>query len=102
MSDLVDRMPTEIAPVDQSDPEYEFLMAVSRAGKRNLDYYLGHEEEINERFPGPCAILIFNGKEVKSCANLDEIMELLDTLDEVERSAALQFEQPEAGTVWAL
>ena len=102
MSSVVDRMPSQIEPIDPSDPEYEALVAIADAGKRNLDYYLEHEEEINKRFPGPCRLVIFNGSEVAGCSDFDEMMELLDSLDDVERSAALQLEQPEHGTVWVL
>ncbi len=102
MTNIVDRIPAEIEPVDPSDPEYEVLKAISVAGKRNLDFYLEHEKDLNEQFPGPCTILIFNGSEATGCVSFDEMMELLDTLDDVERSAALQFEQPETGAVWVL
>jgi hypothetical protein len=95
-------MPSKIEPVNPTDPEYETLMAISHAGKRNLDYYMEQEEEINRRFHGPCRLVIFNSNEVAGCSDFDEMMELLDSLDEVERSAALQFEQPEHGAVRVL
>lgn len=102
MSEIVERIPTEIAPVDPTEPEYDTLIAVADAGQRNLDFYLKHEDEINQRFPGPCTLLIFNGDQVRGFASLDDMMPFLDTLSEVESAAALQFEQPEHGSVWIL
>ena len=102
MSNIVERIPAEIAPVDPSDPEYEVLNAIADAGKRNLDYFLKHEDEINQRYPGPCTLLIFNGDQVRACSNFDELLLLLDSLSEIESAAALQFEQPEHGSVWIL
>ncbi len=102
VTNIIERIPAEIAPVDPTDPEYEMLSAIADAGKRNLDYFLKHEAEINERHPGPCTLLIFNGDQVRACSNFDEVTLLLDTLSEVESAAALQYEQPEHGSVWIL
>jgi hypothetical protein len=78
------------------------MLAADQRAKHNLDYFLTHEPEINERFPGPCTLVIYNGGEVRGCNSFDELMAFLDTLDEVERLGALQFDQPEHGRIWAL
>ena len=97
-----DTLPFDIRMVTPGTPEYEEGKAIDRAAQRNLNYFLKHEQEINKRFPGPCTLVIFNGCEVRGCSSFDEIEELLDSLDKIEQSAALQFEQPERGTVWIL
>lgn len=95
-------LPFDIRMVTPGTPEYEAGLEIDGLAQRNLKFLLEHEQEINERFPGPCTLLVFGGGEVRGCSSFEEVMEILDSLDELERSAALQFEQPEHGAVWIL
>jgi hypothetical protein len=88
--------------VTPGTPEYEEGQAIHAAGQRNLDFYLKHEAELFERFPGPCVLLIYNGDQVRGFESFDEMMTLLDTLDNVERAAALELPVPEPGTALIL
>ncbi len=97
-----DTLPFDISFTTPGTPDYELMQAADQVAKRNLDSFLAHEQEINERFPGPCTLVIYNGGDVKGCESFDELMDFLDTLNEVERLGALQFEQPGHGSIWAL
>lgn len=102
MSEAAEPLPFEIRQITPHDPDYEIERAIGDAGQRNLDYFLEHQSELMEQFPGPCLLIVYNGNQVRGCADIPEMLALLDTLDDVERSAALEFAQPEPGTAWAL
>lgn len=97
-----DTLPFDISFITPGTHEYELMQAADQVAKRNLEYFLAHEQEINERFPGPCTLVIYRGGEVRGYESFDELMDFLDTLDEVERLGALQFMQPDHGSIWAL
>ena len=97
-----DTLPFDIRMVTPGTPEYEEGQAIDAAAQRNLDFYLEHEAELIEEFPGPCTLLIYGGREARSFTNSGELVALLKTLDPVERSAALQFVFPEPGAALIL
>lgn len=97
-----EEFPFDIRMVTPGTAEYEVTLAVSEAGQRNLDFYLQHEPELMDKYPGPCTVLVYNGSEARGFTDLNELLDFLETLDEVERSAALEFEQPEPGVAWVL
>lgn len=97
-----EELPFDIRMVTPGTPEYAEGEAIHLAAQRNLDYFLKHESQLIEQFPGPCLLLVYNGNQVRGCADIPEMLALLDTLDVVERSAALEFPQPAPGTAWAL
>lgn len=89
----------EIPP---DDPEYELIRAIDRESQANLDYFLEHEVELFERYPGHMVVVYAGGQEVQACADPDELHELLDSLPNIQRAAALYHGQREPGTAWAL
>ncbi len=95
-----DTLPFDISFITPGTVEYEQMRLADRKAARNLEYFLAHEQEICERFPGPCTLVVYNDGEVKACESFEELVNFLDSLDEVERLGVLQFEQPEPGSVW--
>ena len=95
-------LPFDIRMVTPGTPEYEEGVAIRRAYRLNRSYYEQHETELLERFPGPCNLVVYNGCEARSFTDIDEMLEMLDTLDRVERSAALDIPVPEPGVAWIL
>ena len=97
-----DTLPFDSSFITPGTAEFQLMQAADRVAERNLDYFLAHQPEIDARFPGPCTLVIYNGGEVRGCKSFEELMDFLDSLDDVERLGALQVKQPERGSVWAL
>ena len=95
-------LPFDIRMVTPGTPEYAESQAIHAASQRNYEFYLAHESELIERFPGPCMLLIYNGCEARAFTEIDDLLALLDTLSVVEGSAALEFPMPEPGVAWIL
>ena len=97
-----EELPFDIRMVTPGTLEYAEGQAIHAASQRNLEFYLAHESELLERFPGPCMLLIYNGSETRAFTALDDLIALLDTLNVVERSAALEIPVPKPGVAWIL
>lgn len=95
-------LPFDVRMVTPGTPEYEEGQAIHAAGQRNLDFYLEHESELQEQFPGPCTLVIYKGCEVRAFADPDDLAALLKSLDTIERSGAIHFTIPEPGVAWIL
>lgn len=95
-----DTLPFDISFITPGTVEYEQMRKADQKAERNLEYFLAHQQDISDRFPGPCTLVIYNQGEVKACESYDELMDFLDSLDEVERLGAFQFDQHEHGSIW--
>ena len=92
-------LPYDIRMVTPGTPEYELAEAEDAAFQRNLDYFNEHAEEIIERYPGPSAIVVYNGGNVRSFVRSDELTSFLGTLSDFERASALIEEQPDPNVI---
>ncbi len=102
MSEAVEPIPFEIRQLEPSDPDYEDSRAITRESQANLEYFLAHELELFERFPGQMVVVYDGGKRVCGCSDPEELHQLLMSLPEIQRAAALFHGQREPGTAWAL
>jgi len=87
-----DTLPFDIRMVTPATPEYEALQAESAAFQRNSAYYDEHAEELIERYPGPCIVIVFNDTEVRSFKEEEELQSFLQSLSEFERATAFEID----------
>ena len=87
-----DALPFDIRMVTPGTPEYSALQAESETFRRNSAYYDEHAEELIERYPGPCTVVVFNEIEVRSFEREDELESFLQSLSEFERASAFEID----------
>lgn len=94
-----DTLPFDIRMVTPGTPEYEALQAESAAFRRNAAYYDEHAEELIERFPGPCTVVVTKANEVRSFQEVDELDSFLDSLSEFERASRFEIDHQDPNVV---
>lgn len=94
-----DTIPFDIRMVTPGTPEYEALQVETAAFRRNAAYYDEHAEELFERFPGPCIVVVFNDDEVRSFQDADELDSFLDSLSELERGSRFEIDHQDPNLV---
>lgn len=82
-------LPFDIRMVTPGTPEYEALQAETAAFRFNSAYFDEHANELVEQHPGPCTIVVYNGGEVCSFREEEELESFLATLSDFERASAL-------------
>ena len=94
-----DTLPFDIRMVTPGTPEYEALQAETAAFRRNSAYYDEHSDELTERFPGPCIVVVTNDNEVRSFQEEEELESFLATLTEFERASAFEIDHQDPNTI---
>lgn len=94
-----DTLPFDIRMVTPGTPEYEAFKAESAAFSRNSAYYDEHAEELVERYPGPCIVVVLNDNEVRSFQDADELDSFLDSLSEFERASRFEIDHQDPNLV---
>lgn len=94
-----DTLPYDIRMVTPGTPEYEALQAESAAFQRNSAYYEEHAQELFERYPGPCVVIVFNDDEVRSFQQEEELESFLDSLSEFERASAFEIDHQDPNVI---
>ena len=102
MSETYKNAPPDFRQIMPDDPEYATAMAVRAEGDRNFEYYEAHEEELLEQYPGPCAIVVYDGCKVRSFTDFDEYIAFFETLEGVQRSGACVIDHLDPNVAWVL
>lgn len=94
-------LPFDIRMVTPGTAEYAEVEAIDREAQRNLDYFLNHEAALMERYRDQI-VVVYGGGKIHSCAEPDEMVDFLLSLDRITCASAMHFTWPEEGTAWAL
>ncbi|MDE2747303.1 MAG: hypothetical protein OXI41_15235 [Chloroflexota bacterium] len=94
-----DTLPFDIRMVTPGTPENEALQAESAAFQRNSAYYEEHADELIERYPGPCIVVVYNDDQVRSFQQDLELESFLESLSEFERASAFEIDHQDPSAI---